>query len=193
MSEWRPVKDYEASYEVSNYGQLRVVARTIIKSNGVPISFRSKIIVPQVKHGRRYYGLHRPGSRKQRPAAQLVAEAFLGGGEPGQIVRHLDDNALNDYVGNLAYGSFSDNMYDCVRNGHHPGAQLTHCKRNHLLAAPNLTKQTAKLSARRRCWSCARANNTLSQWKYRSGTVVLSDAEKDVLANWFYRSLNIVE
>lgn len=193
MIEWRAVKGYEDCYEVSNYGALRAVARRIIKSDGVPISIRARVLVPQIRNGRRFYGLKRNGVRKQRPAAQLVAEVFIGGGKRGEVVRHLDDNPLNDYVANLAYGSLSDNMYDCVRNGHHRGAQLTHCKRNHLLAAPNLTKQAANLSARRRCWACTRANNTVNQWRHRGDAVDLSPAEVDILASWFYRTLKIVE
>lgn len=60
-----------------------------------------------------------PG-RGQVKVAQLVLEVFVGPKLPGQQIRHLDDNSLNDCLGNLAWGTRSDNMRDRVRNGNQP-------------------------------------------------------------------------
>ena len=40
---WRPVKDYEGLYEVSNFGRVRSCDRMILKSNGVVQNRKSKI------------------------------------------------------------------------------------------------------------------------------------------------------
>ena len=47
----------------------------------------------------------------------LVAKAFLGVKQPGQIVRHLNDKREDNRAANLAYGTRGQNYADAVRNG----------------------------------------------------------------------------
>lgn len=47
--------------------------------------------------------------------SRLVAEAFVDG--VGVVVRHNDDNALDNRACNLAWGSHQDNREDSIRNG----------------------------------------------------------------------------
>lgn len=48
----------------------------------------------------------------------LVARAFLGEKpNPKMIIRHLDDNKLNNHWTNLKYGTKSENYQDFLRNG----------------------------------------------------------------------------
>ena len=35
MEMWKAIKDYEGLYEVSNFGRVRALARTIINKNGL--------------------------------------------------------------------------------------------------------------------------------------------------------------
>lgn len=54
------------------------------------------------------------------PLSHLVA--FMAYGRwpaPGEIVRHLDDDRLNNYAGNIAFGTQRDNVRDSIRNGKH--------------------------------------------------------------------------
>lgn len=48
---------------------------------------------------------------------RVVAWAWHGAPEPGQICRHLDDNRLNFHADNLAWGTRADNTEDAKRNG----------------------------------------------------------------------------
>lgn len=49
--------------------------------------------------------------------ANLMLEAFVGPKPfPKAVARHLDDNSLNDVLGNLAWGTHVDNVADAVRN-----------------------------------------------------------------------------
>lgn len=50
-------------------------------------------------------------------AHRMVAEAWLGPCPKGQLVRHLDGNAGNNRVVNLAYGTHAENMQDAIRHG----------------------------------------------------------------------------
>jgi HNH endonuclease len=58
---------------------------------------------------------------KRKTIHSLLAKGFLVKGEGDVIVRHLDDNKLNNSLDNLAYGRHSDNYADAVRNGRKMG------------------------------------------------------------------------
>ena len=51
---------------------------------------------------------------------RLVAlMAFGRWPEPGEVVRHLDDDPLNNFASNLAFGTQRDNVRDSMRLGRH--------------------------------------------------------------------------
>jgi hypothetical protein len=67
-----------------------------------------------------------PTQKGRRPIGVqfLVADAFIGPKPPSaQLLRHLDDNRLNNRSSNLAYGTYLDNAADMTRNG----KRLTGC------------------------------------------------------------------
>lgn len=66
---------------------------------GVPRSFKSS--------GRWYVYQHR-----------LIAEYFMSNPHNYPVVRHLDDDPINQSLDNLAYGTVADNVADSRRNGH---------------------------------------------------------------------------
>jgi hypothetical protein len=54
--------------------------------------------------------------------AHLVADAFLPAkGPTDEVLRHLNDDPADNRPCNLAWGTYSDNLNDAVRNGRlHP-------------------------------------------------------------------------
>lgn len=62
--------------------------------------------------------LRRNGHRVHRYLHRLVAEAFIPNPHGYPEVRHLNDDPSDNEVDNLAWGTQSDNMHDCIRNGH---------------------------------------------------------------------------
>ncbi|MGI9368366.1 MAG: HNH endonuclease, partial [Ruegeria sp.] len=52
----------------------------------------------------------------------LVLAAFVGPCPDGMHVLHYDDDAQNNNLDNLRYGTIAENKADAVRNGLHPGA-----------------------------------------------------------------------
>ena len=70
----------------------------------------------------------------------LKAKAFIYGPIPlgANVVRHLNDCKIDNRLENLAWGSYSDNIKDSIRNG----------RFNYQAAAKNGTKNGAKTGAK---------------------------------------------
>lgn len=165
--EWRPVPGYEGVYEVSNRGNVRSLDRTVVGSDGRVRDFPGRRLKPhRDADGRGRVGLRYQGKEWRKPVSVLVALAFLGPKpDPSMGVRHLDGNARNDDLSNLAWGTQAENVRDRLRHGTDPNASKTHCKRGHELVAPNLTKQSIA-RGHRVCRACANAGT----WAWRYGT-----------------------
>ncbi|WP_353935882.1 NUMOD4 motif-containing HNH endonuclease [uncultured Corynebacterium sp.] len=155
--EWRPVYGFEGLYEVSSSGRVRSVDRIaadgLRRLKGVELS--------RIKTGK-YYGvsLYKDNTRSQKLIHHLVLEAFVGPRPEGLFGLHYDDNPENNALGNLRWGTKSENGYDAVRNARHHASQKTHCKRGHPLATPNLVKSEIE-KGKRSCLACARALGVL--------------------------------
>jgi len=99
---WKPIKDFETAYEVSNLGRVKSLARE--RKNGTGSYLHKERIL---KHGISsfYYNvcLKFNGKTKTRNVHQLVAEAFLNHIPWGYklVVNHKDFNPLNNRLENL--------------------------------------------------------------------------------------------
>lgn len=97
-----------SGYFASESGEVFSVKR----GTGAPVRLR-----PITKKGYLVLRLRSDDGRLvERPLHRLVAMAFYGyAGD--MVVRHLDDNRMNNHLSNLAYGSNMDNVLDALRNG----------------------------------------------------------------------------
>ena len=101
MEEWRPIKDYEGLYEVSNMGRVRSLDRIIIDSKGRKHPFEGKIMKLQSdRYGYLYISLNKNGKRKFK-VHRLVAEAFISNPEGKKHVDHINTNKEDNRVENL--------------------------------------------------------------------------------------------
>jgi len=124
---WRPVVGFEGLYEVSDHGRVRSVDRVgaysrIDQYSGRVISVhrhhRGRLLRPgRASTGYLTVVLGR-GNTKQVHA--LVLEAFVGPCPPRHECCHTDDCGSNNMLGNLRWGTRSDNLHDAVRNGRKP-------------------------------------------------------------------------
>jgi hypothetical protein len=139
--EWRVVPGFER-YKVSNTGFVKSFTRD---ERGIDLTFfYDRRGYPTV---RLYSG---PGKKRSISVHRVVSAAFLG--EPtGPVVRHLDDDKLNNNVSNLAYGTYSQNTIDSVVNGGHYSASKTHCIRGHEFTEENTRRDK---SNGRQCRAC---------------------------------------
>ena len=102
---WKPVAGYEGIYEVSNFGRVKSVARTI-DHNGF-MRFREERILTPIKRNRQgymsvnlYSGKH---NFKMYSIHRLVATAFLPNPGGLEFVNHKDENTSNNRVDNLEW------------------------------------------------------------------------------------------
>ena len=99
---WLPVPCWEGLYEVSSHGRLRRGGR-IIKGCTNAAGYQNVILRGR---GNRSTCIH-----------ILVAEAFIGPRPDGMVVRHGENGASDNSVGNLSYGTQKQNIHDKKRDG----------------------------------------------------------------------------
>lgn len=112
MSEtWEPVADFP-KYDVSDHGRVR------------SWHFRKpRVLKPApLPSGHLHVDLVEGQTRKTMYIHRLVLEAFVGPCPDGMECRHLHGDPSNNHVGNLAWGTRSQNRYDSVRHGTHASA-----------------------------------------------------------------------
>ena len=124
---WRPVRDWEGLYEVSDLGNVRSVARWVSCREGKRLS-EGRILQPGKSLGKYWKVELSDGSRHASVHIhRLVAIAFVMG--VGAHVRHLDGNGFNNCVDNLAWGSPAENEADKLRHGRRPIGEKHHNSR----------------------------------------------------------------
>lgn len=155
MTDWRRHPEYSA-YEISDDGRVRSIDRLITYRNGVQVWTRGRELSPSISnYGYHIFNINISGKGLKRPAHQLVAETFIGPRPPGYDIRHLSGDKLDNHVGNLAYGTRSENILDAVRHGTHRQTRKTHCDAGHELTEENIYR-----SKTGRCCRVCRRNYT---------------------------------
>lgn len=105
---WRPVRDYENEYEVSNFGRVRSIRKNKIM-RGDP-----------TKDGYIRIKLYRNKKYESRMIHRMVAEAFIPLPDNDNIyeVDHKDDNVKNNVVDNLQWLTHTENLEKSFQRGH---------------------------------------------------------------------------
>ena len=156
MSEqWKPIAGFPG-YEVSDMGNVR--------SHRVWRGQPGPRILRKLNGNRGYYtvALSDPDGKKVKPTIHsLVMAAFVGKRPEDMQVRHLNGDAHDNRLENLAYGTSAENYGDMFLHGTHPMASRTHCKNGHEF---NETNSRVELSpngsAFRRCLQCKKDHRT---------------------------------
>jgi hypothetical protein len=113
LEKWRPVRNYEGLYEVSNHAQVRSLprqTRTGIRGG--------KLLVQQPDgHGYRHVRLFKQDGGRTVKVYALVAAAFIGPTPAGQEIRHGPAGIGDDSAWNLSFGTRAQNEQDKIRDG----------------------------------------------------------------------------
>lgn len=110
MEEWKPVKGYEGLYEVSNFGRIKALYKTV--NQGKCHRSWNEHCLKYAVDGSGYFrtNLSKNGSNKTVKVHRIVAEAFIENPLNKNTVNHKDGNKQNNCVENLEWATQSENM-----------------------------------------------------------------------------------
>ena len=120
--EWKPIKDYEGLYEVSNTGKVRsldrVVEYTGRRTGETRLHKGHEIKATLKKSGYWQVSLNKDNIRKSFRLHRLVAAAFVINSNPDKfdVVNHLDGNKSNNCADNLEWTDNFGNMQHAAAN-----------------------------------------------------------------------------
>ena len=107
--EWRPVKDYEGRYEISNLGRVRSLDHKVFCEKTQTWKSRiqrGRVLKPASNGSKQGYlivNLRRFNRSKMRYVHRLVADAFLDNPNNYPVINHKDENPKNNRVDNLEW------------------------------------------------------------------------------------------
>ena len=111
---WKPIEGYEGIYNISNYGRIKRLQRTIYNSGtkGGIYTIREKMLAPRVNTKRYGYceiSLRKDGKAKRFKVHRPVATAFIPNPNKLPEVNHKDGNKQNNNVSNLEWVTSKQN------------------------------------------------------------------------------------
>ena len=104
---WKPIKNYEGLYEISNIGRIKT-----LKFSG---GDKPKIMSPYDVHGYKRIRIFKNKKQRSTSIHRLVAEAFLPNPLNKPFVNHKDGNKSNNVVTNLEWATESENVAHAFR------------------------------------------------------------------------------
>lgn len=114
---WKQVVGYEGLYEVSNYGRVKSLAKTIPGLFGSTIYLKEKIRKNQkYPNGYEYVGLSNNGKVKTHLVHRLVALAFIPNPDNLPEVNHKNEQITDNRVENLEWVTHKENANYGTRN-----------------------------------------------------------------------------
>lgn len=117
MEEWRDIEDYKGLYQISSYGRVKSLERTVWDNRGYYRTVPEKIRKPQNNgRGYLYVALHKDGKSKNYLVHRLVACAFIPNPQSLPCLNHKDEDKYNNHMDNLEYCSYSYNTNYGTRN-----------------------------------------------------------------------------
>ena len=176
IESFKDIPGWGGRYRVSDQGA--VVSIRWVESRQ---EYTQRALCPRpVPSGHLRVALCRDGVCQDRSIHSLVLESFVGPRPEGAVVCHWNDIPSDNRLENLRWGTPTDNLNDCVRNGRHASASKEMCKRGHMLAGSNLYQATKQ----RVCRSCRRARLNV----YRG-----SELSLQVLSDKFYKEYEFLD
>lgn len=115
--EWKDIKGYEGLYQISNFGRVKSLARTIKYRQYTKETDEKIMKLILNKRGYLYAHLCKNGKYKWYRVHRLVAEAFVDNPYHKEQVNHIDRNVLNNKSTNLEWCTNEENMKHAKETG----------------------------------------------------------------------------
>ena len=127
---WKPIKDYEGLYEISNFGNVKILARNYTRYNYLTkryniIKVKEKITQGTINVGYRRICLTKNKVEKNKHIHKLVAEAFIPNPNNYSYVNHIDGNKQNNYIDNLEWCTLYQNNTHAYKTGLRKSTDIT--------------------------------------------------------------------
>jgi len=106
---WKPIKDFEDLYEISNLGRIKSLEKSRNYKNTTRL-VRSKILNSANCQGYRILTLSRDSKKVNYRVHRLVCEAFIPNPKNKPYVNHIDENKSNNVVTNLEWVTAKENI-----------------------------------------------------------------------------------
>lgn len=115
---WMPVAGFENTHKVSAAGEVVSLEKVVTDSLGRKRKIRGKTLKPTRKSNGYYHLTLCDGGRQQTlHLHRIVLEAFEGAAPEGCEALHRDGEKSNNRLGNLRWGTHSENCVDRSRHG----------------------------------------------------------------------------
>jgi len=112
---WASVPGYDGFYEVSNYGDIRSLTRSVPYGRHKGMVYKGRGLIQFISGKYLSVKLAKAGITETRYVHELVMLAFEGVRptlKNRYQIRHLDGNRLSNCLSNLKYGTAKENAAD---------------------------------------------------------------------------------
>lgn len=113
---WKDIPDYEGIYQVSNYGNVKTLKRTVKSSVGYRV-IRERLLRPHLCAGYKTVALRKNNQARTTLIHILVAKCFIANPDNKRTVNHKDGIKTNSHVDNLEWATHSENNAHAYRTG----------------------------------------------------------------------------
>ena len=114
MELWKPIKNYEGLYAVSNTGKIKRLRFINNKTNKSQITDK---ILQLNNGGYLTVSLSKNGKQKSYLVHRIVADAFMENPKKLKEINHIDGNKCNNNLENLEWCTREHNMREAFKNG----------------------------------------------------------------------------
>jgi hypothetical protein len=123
MEIWKPVKNYENLYEVSNIGRVRSKTRYVTNYDMNTKQYSKRLYIGKIiqgtiqKTGYKRIILSNGNIKTYKFIHQLVAEAFIPNPENKPCIDHINGRKLDNRANNLRWVTYKENNNYAQKNG----------------------------------------------------------------------------
>lgn len=114
---WKPIKGYEGLYEVSDFGRIKSLGRTVNRGLKKMRVMERILKSGNNQHGYKIVALWKNGEGKTRRVHRLIAVAFIPNPKNKPHINHLNGIVVDNRIENLEWCTHFENMQHAWRNG----------------------------------------------------------------------------